>query len=146
MEEFEIIDIREEKEVIKSWETFIHSHHYSYHKSFFDSSIARHPRRSVESYRHWAMPITYSEAFQEGNPIPRNFKTLKELWDWYKPLIKAEKEFIKRIKDRDKRRANRKTHRHSNRKRTRKISIKEKHKMLIRNRNRRLHNKKKRKR
>jgi len=95
MEQFELIDIREEKEATKSWESFIHSHHYDYCTSFFDSSIAWHPRRSVESYRHWALPTTPSEAFQKGNPVPQNFKTLEKMWDWYSPLIKAEEEFIR---------------------------------------------------
>ena len=95
MEQFELIDIREEKEATKSWESFIHSHHYDYCTSFFDSSIAWHPRKSVESYRHWALPTTPSEAFQKGNPVPQNFKTLEKMWDWYSPLIKAEEEFIR---------------------------------------------------
>ncbi|MCR5517040.1 MAG: hypothetical protein K6F17_00535 [Lachnospiraceae bacterium] len=49
MEEIELIDIREEDDVIESWNQFIHTHHYSYHKSFFDSTIAKCPRRSCEA-------------------------------------------------------------------------------------------------
>ena len=49
MEEIELIDIREEDDVIESWNQFIHTHHYSYHKSFFDSTIAICPRRSCEA-------------------------------------------------------------------------------------------------
>lgn len=49
MEEIEIIDIREEEEVINSWSQFIHTHHYSYHTSFFDSTLARCPRRTCEA-------------------------------------------------------------------------------------------------
>ncbi|MFC2113302.1 hypothetical protein ACFLTA_08545, partial [Bacteroidota bacterium] len=97
MEQFELIDIREENEVKKSWKTFIHTHHYDYCSSFFDSSIVKHPRRSVESYRHWAMPLTPSEAFQEGNPVPQDFKTLEEMWEWYKPLIEAEEKYYKEL-------------------------------------------------
>jgi hypothetical protein len=26
------------------------------------------------------------EAFRNNNPIPDNFKTLNELWDWHKPF------------------------------------------------------------
>lgn len=33
-EEIEIIDIRNEDDVVKSWENFIHTHHYSVHNSF----------------------------------------------------------------------------------------------------------------
>ncbi len=93
MEEFEFIDIREEQELIKSWDKFVHSHHYHYCNDYFDSSLARHPRRTVESYHHWSMPQTPKEMFQDGNPIPNNFKTLDELWQWHLPLIEAENKF-----------------------------------------------------
>jgi hypothetical protein len=99
MEQFELIDIREEKDVKKSWNGFIHSHHYDYSNSFFESSIALHPRRSVESYHHWSMPLTVSEAFQEGNPLPQDFNTLHDLWNWYKPLIEAEELYYKRLEE-----------------------------------------------
>ncbi|MCO7128198.1 hypothetical protein NIE88_20860 [Sporolactobacillus shoreicorticis] len=49
LEEIELIDIRNEDDVIKSWSQFIHTHHYSYHTSFFDSTVARCPRRSCEA-------------------------------------------------------------------------------------------------
>ena len=39
MEQFELIDVRPEDEVKASWDEFIHSHHYDYHTSFFDSSL-----------------------------------------------------------------------------------------------------------
>lgn len=91
MEEFELIDIRDEKEVRNSWDTFIHSHHYHYCNDYFNSSFALHPRRTVESHRHGTQAMTPSEMFQDGNRIPDNFRSLEELWDWHKPLIEAEK-------------------------------------------------------
>lgn len=48
-EEIEIVDIREEDEVIESWQDFIHTHHYLYHKSFFENTLSICPRRSYES-------------------------------------------------------------------------------------------------
>lgn len=93
MEEFEIIDIRDEDDVRAAWDKFIHTHHYHYCKDYFDSSLALHPRRSVESYRHWAMPLSPNEVFQDGNKIPQDFKTLEDLWNWHLPLIEAEKRF-----------------------------------------------------
>ncbi|WP_350343264.1 hypothetical protein PRVXT_002556 [Proteinivorax tanatarense] len=48
-EEIEIVDLRDEYEVIESWEDFIHTHHYSYHNSFFTTTIGRCPRRSCEA-------------------------------------------------------------------------------------------------
>ncbi|ODM52281.1 hypothetical protein BFF93_15355 [Elizabethkingia meningoseptica] len=93
MEEFELIDIRSEDDVRNAWNRFIHTHHYHYCTDYFKSSLALHPRRTVESYRHWAMPLSPGEMFQEGNKIPDSFQTLEELWEWHLPLIKAEEEF-----------------------------------------------------
>jgi len=95
MEQFELIDVRKEEDVKKSWTNFIHSHHYDFVDSFFKSSIANHPRRTVESYRHWTLPTTPDEVFQEGNKVPDNFKTLEEMWEWYQPLIDAEEQMNK---------------------------------------------------
>jgi len=48
MEDFEFIDIKNEDELIKTWEGFVHTHHYTYTTSFFESSLARFPRRTTE--------------------------------------------------------------------------------------------------
>lgn len=69
MEEIEIIDIRDESEVIDSWNQFIHTHHYSYHKSFFDTTLAKFPRRSCEATFDRLMNCIWldgSKGFQEG--------------------------------------------------------------------------------
>lgn len=94
MEEFEIVDIRKEDEVKESWKTFIHTHHYHYTTDYFGSSLAQHPRRTVESYHHWAMPLSPSEAFQKGNKIPSDIQTMQELWDWHIPLVEAEAKLV----------------------------------------------------
>ena len=47
-EQTEIIDIKQEDELVNSWSPFIHSHHYEIHDSFFDSTIASFPRRTCE--------------------------------------------------------------------------------------------------
>lgn len=49
LEEIELIDIRDEEVVIESWNQFIHTHHYSYHTDFFNTTLARCPRRSCEA-------------------------------------------------------------------------------------------------
>ena len=49
LEEIEIVDLRDENEVIQSWDDFIHTHHYSYHSNFFKTTIVRCPRRSCEA-------------------------------------------------------------------------------------------------
>lgn len=49
LEEIEIIDLRPEDDVLGSWSQFIHTHHYSYHTDFFDTTLGRCPRRSCEA-------------------------------------------------------------------------------------------------
>ena len=49
LEEIEIIDLRPEDDVLDSWSEFIHTHHYSYHTDFFDTTLGRCPRRSCEA-------------------------------------------------------------------------------------------------
>lgn len=49
LEEIEIVDLRPEEEVVASWDEFIHTHHYKYYSSFFDTSLGRFPRRTCEA-------------------------------------------------------------------------------------------------
>ena len=93
MEQFEIIDIRPENVVRESWDDFIHTHHYDYTQDYFESSLAYNPRRTSESYFQHILPMTPDEAFSESNPVPDNFKTLEELWEWHKPLVEAEEKW-----------------------------------------------------
>ncbi len=96
MEQIEIIDIRPEDEVRDQWDSFIHSHHYWYSTDFFDCSLAANPRRTSEAYFQHITPGTPDEAFSENNPVPSDFKTLEELWAWFKPLVEAEEEWKKK--------------------------------------------------
>jgi hypothetical protein len=99
MEQFEIIDVKPEEKVVKTWDSFIHSHHYDYSNNYFNSSLALNPRRTFESYHQHNIPLTFGEAFSESNPVPTNFNTLEELWDWHKDLIEAENEWKKEHPD-----------------------------------------------
>lgn len=91
LEQFEIIDVRSEEEVTYSWRNFIHTHHYNYCNSFFESSLALYPRRTDEAFFCHYLPITPEESFVESNPVPQDFQTIEEMWDWYQPLIDKEK-------------------------------------------------------
>jgi hypothetical protein len=93
MEQFEIIDISPVDELRKRWSGFIHSGHDDIADSYFGSSLAYNPRRTSESFFSHMLPRTIGEAFRESNPIPQDFKTLEELWDWHLPLIEAENEW-----------------------------------------------------
>jgi len=99
MEQFEIIDIKTEDDVVKTWKEFIHSHHYDYCNDYFKSSLAHNPRRTFESYHQHNLPMTIDEAFSESNPVPSDFNTLNELWDWHKNLVEAENEWKKEHPD-----------------------------------------------
>lgn len=85
--QFEIIDIQSKSRIIKSWKNFIFSHHYEIANNFFKSSIVRFPRRSGEVYF-----ASYLEAkFYEEN-YPPKFKTMDEMWNWFKSFIDKETE------------------------------------------------------
>ncbi|MEX2410295.1 MAG: hypothetical protein WD607_02800 [Candidatus Paceibacterota bacterium] len=49
-EEVEIINIEDEELLIKKWSDFIHSSHYSIHADYYESSIAKFPRRVNECH------------------------------------------------------------------------------------------------
>ena len=88
MEQTEIINRpgADKEKLRDTWDPFIHTHHYDVLESFYDSFIAKHPRRSIEAY--WNQ---YWEAkFISNNTVPANFETFDELAKWYKPLIEAE--------------------------------------------------------
>ncbi len=102
MEQFEVIDIRPEENVIPSWKKFIHTHHYNYGSSYFESVLSKFPRRTTESYFHAYFPKSPGQAFQEQNPIPEKFDTFEEMWSWFRPLIDAESEWRKKSKTSEK--------------------------------------------
>lgn len=89
MEQTEVINRpgANQEEVRKTWDSFIHSHHYDVFESFHESFIAKHPRRSIEAY--WNQ---YWEAkFISNNSVPESFKDFEEMANWFKPLVDAEK-------------------------------------------------------
>jgi hypothetical protein len=51
LEQFEIIDTRPEEVLIESWKGFIDpgQHHYEIHRNFYESWLAKHPRRTGEA-------------------------------------------------------------------------------------------------
>jgi hypothetical protein len=75
-----------EEELRVKWDAFIHSHHYEIHGSFYDSWIAKHPRRSSEAYFKQFLEAK----FIDDNPVPKNITDLSKLTEWFKPLLDAE--------------------------------------------------------
>lgn len=85
MEEIEIIDILEDDILSNKWDKFIHSHHYSAHKDFYSSLIAKCSRRSVDAcFNAVVNCIPWEE-----HPIPKN-ASWEELDEWLKPLLETE--------------------------------------------------------
>jgi hypothetical protein len=73
-------------ELAEKWHPFIHTHHFEIHDSFFESWMANHPRRSGEAYfnQYWRAQ------FIENNPVPQHTTTLRELVEWFEPLLAVE--------------------------------------------------------
>lgn len=85
MEEIEIIDVREEDDLVETWSPFIHSHHYRIESDFYDSFIANHPRRTGEAYLNQFLKAK----FIEGNRLPKS-AGFSELWEWYENIRRFE--------------------------------------------------------
>ena len=83
--QFEIIDIKDKDDLADTWNEFIFSHHYEVHTDFFESTIAKFPRRSGEVF--WA---NFMEAKWWSANKPPRVKRLSELWDWYSKFLPAE--------------------------------------------------------
>ena len=83
---FEMVDIKNQEEVVASWKAFIFSGHYRVRTTFSESFLAIHPRRSIEAFLN-----QYIDAkFLGGNRVPLEAKTLEELHGWFRPLVEAE--------------------------------------------------------
>ncbi len=93
MEDIEIIDKKPEDKIVKTWKSFIYSHHYSVISDYFDSSLARHPRRTGEAL-HIGQIIHGMCA--EGNPVPRN-RCLSDLQFWFRELRESEDKYTKQF-------------------------------------------------
>ena len=85
LNQVDIIDICEEKELHQTWDDFILRSHYSTHKSIFESYLFHHPRRSCDAFSEATLMLRP----KPENPFP-NFDTMDELYNWVKPLIAEE--------------------------------------------------------
>ncbi|HIJ90358.1 MAG TPA: hypothetical protein HPP95_05815 [Deltaproteobacteria bacterium] len=68
LEDFEFIDIRPEEELVDNWKEFIHSHHYQIYSSFFESSLAQHPRRTTVELFDRTMECKFTKATHMFKP------------------------------------------------------------------------------
>lgn len=83
--QFEIIDKKDKDKLADTWGEFIFSHHYEVHTDFFESTIAKFPRRSGEVF--WA---NFMKAKWWSANKPPRLNSIPELWDWYSRFLPAE--------------------------------------------------------
>ena len=82
------ITVQSKDDILTNFGRFIHSHHYEVNDNFYDSWIARHPRRTGEAW--WNQ---YMEAkFLSDNPIPKD-ASFGELWGWLEAFREPERAF-----------------------------------------------------
>lgn len=82
----EIIDIKQERKLRKTWNDFLFSHHYNIIESIEHSCLWNHPRRSCDAF---------AAANLQCTPWPDNkypkFKSIDDLHDWLKPLLEEKR-------------------------------------------------------
>lgn len=88
MEEVELIDIKDEETTYATWKPFIHTHHYTYASSFYDSLITHHPRRSCDAMFRQNLDAEFIGA----NPLPQA-ASWSELYAWLRPLLEDEQSY-----------------------------------------------------
>lgn len=89
----EIINTEDLDTLKKRWDRFILSNHCDVVADFYDSRIARHPRRTGEA---WA--ATHLFGMWEGdNPVPKDVE-LSALQEWFAQFKEAEKDCAMEIK------------------------------------------------
>lgn len=86
LEQTEIIDIRNEDELVKTWSPFIHSHHYDIKTNFYDTYIAQFPRRSGEAL--WAQLMECK--WLDPTPFPKDEKNFDVLHGFFEDKLKRE--------------------------------------------------------
>lgn len=83
---FQIVDIKKEAEVKRSWKSFSTNFEFGYSNSIFDSWTGMHPRRSCDAYVMASMQQAPEPEYRlQGLP-----STLEELRSFFQPLIDSE--------------------------------------------------------
>ena len=90
LEQIELIDVKPQSELLSTWDSFVHSHHYTIYNNFYHSFIAKYPRRSCDAMN---MQNFYCKFLDGGiepddnSPWKMDFSGLEE---WFKNLILSE--------------------------------------------------------
>jgi hypothetical protein len=83
----EIVDIKPEEQLKKTWERFLCRSHYGTPAELWRTWLLKHPRRSCEAL---AMATLQCDPWRD-NPFPK-LKSLSQLHAWVAPLVAEEKE------------------------------------------------------
>lgn len=86
LHDVEIIDVRDEDELVRSWRPFIKKDYFQVHSAFSESVASQYPRRSGEAML--AQKVDGKFAREDKAPLDATFP---RLWEWYKPLIEQER-------------------------------------------------------
>lgn len=81
----ELINVTPKNELQKQWKPFILSHHADTTTDFYESRLARHPRRTGEA---WAATHLFG-MWEDGHFLPKD-ADFPELWAWFDELKKHE--------------------------------------------------------
>jgi hypothetical protein len=87
IERVEIIDLKSQDTLYGTWKPFISHHHYDCRSCFYQSFIAKYPRRSSEALYAPSVHGQPAEQF----PIPRQ-SSFDELYAWLEPIAQSETE------------------------------------------------------
>jgi hypothetical protein len=85
IERVEIIDVKSRDTLYHTWKPFISHHHYDCRSCFYQSFIARYPRRSGEALYAPSVHGRPAELF----PIPKQF-SFDELYTWLEAIAQYE--------------------------------------------------------
>lgn len=77
LEQIEIIDVLDDDELANRWENIIHKDHYQTANNFFESFVAKHPRRSCEAMFAQLMNVRHLPK-SEPKKCAANFDELYE--------------------------------------------------------------------
>lgn len=83
LEEVSVIDIISEDQMLEKWKDFIHSHHYKYTHSFYESYLGMFPRRSCEmvfATYQLNIPPDCNKGFYEGMSWEDVYRVLDDLF------------------------------------------------------------------
>lgn len=85
-EETEIINTADADVLTRTWSDFIHTHHFQIYANFYDSLMARHPRRTCEHL--WAR-LMEGRWPKKANDFPSG-ASFNDLYRWLQPRLEAE--------------------------------------------------------